>query len=61
VRRRIEGVGKRPWGLALNTAGTRAYTANGPSGDISDVDFATGRVDRRIHVGESPWGIVYRR
>ena len=59
VRRTLAGIGQRPWGLALNGDGSKAYTANGPSGDISMIDLATGRVDRRVHVGESPWGIVY--
>jgi YVTN family beta-propeller protein len=61
VRRTMAGIGQRPWGLALNTDGSKAYTANGPSGDISMIDLATGRVDRRVHVGESPWGIVFQK
>ena len=61
VRRRIDAVGQRPWGLALNTDSTKAYTANGPSGDISVVDLVGGRVDKRVPVGESPWGIVYKK
>ena len=36
----IEGVGGRPWGIDVNTEGTKAYTANGPSGDVSIVDLA---------------------
>jgi YVTN family beta-propeller protein len=59
VRRSIAAVGQRPWGLALNAEGSKAYTANGPSGDISIVDLASGRIDRRVHVGESPWGVLY--
>jgi YVTN family beta-propeller protein len=36
------------------------YTANGPAGDVSVVDIASGRVQQRIAVGGSPWGIVAR-
>ena len=58
IVRTIEVSGKRPWGLALSPDGRKAYTANGPSGDISIVDIASGRVENRIAVGGSPWGIV---
>jgi len=58
ILRTMDGVGKRPWGVALSRDGRKAYTANGPAGDISVVDLATGRVETRIAVGGSPWGIV---
>jgi YVTN family beta-propeller protein len=58
IVRTISGVGERPWGVALSADGTRAYTANGPSGDVSVVNLRTGQVDARIPVGGSPWGIV---
>jgi YVTN family beta-propeller protein len=58
VVRTVEKVGQRPWGLALSRDGTRAYTANGPSGDVSVIDVPSGRVEARIPVGGSPWGIV---
>ena len=58
ILRTIDGVGKRPWGVALSRDGRKAYTANGPAGDISVVDLAAGRVENRIAVGGSPWGIV---
>lgn len=58
VERTIEHVGDRPWGLALSPDGTKAYTANGPSGDVSVVDLKSGRVESRIKVGGSPWGVV---
>jgi YVTN family beta-propeller protein len=60
VRRTIAAVGQRPWGLALSTDGRKAFTANGPSGDISIVDLERGTVEKRVKVGESPWGVVYR-
>lgn len=58
ILRTIDRVGQRPWGLALSGDGTKAYTANGPSGDISVVDLKSGRVDAKIAVGGSPWGVV---
>jgi YVTN family beta-propeller protein len=58
ILRTFENVGKRPWGVALSRDGRKAYTANGPAGDISVVDLASGRVEARIAVGGSPWGIV---
>jgi YVTN family beta-propeller protein len=58
ILRTIDGVGKRPWGLALGRDGHTIYTANGPSGEISVVDIDAGRVQSRISVGGSPWGIV---
>ena len=32
-------VGQRPWGIALMPGGEMAYTANGPSNDVSLVDL----------------------
>jgi YVTN family beta-propeller protein len=61
VRRTIAAVGQRPWGLALSTDGRKAFTANGPSGDISIIDLDRGVVEKRIKVGDSPWGIVYAK
>ena len=58
VVRTIEDVGARPWGIAVSADGHKIYSANGPSGDVSVVDIATGAVDRRIAVGKSPWGVV---
>ncbi len=56
--RSIDGVGDRPWGIGLSLDGTRLYTANGTSHDMSIVDIATGNVDKRVHIGVSPWGVV---
>jgi YVTN family beta-propeller protein len=58
VLRTIENVGKRPWGIALSRDGSRAYTANGPSGDVAVIDLKKGEVVARIAVGGSPWGAV---
>jgi YVTN family beta-propeller protein len=59
--RSIEDVGTRPWGIGLSPDGKKLYTANGPSGDVSVIDIASGKVDRRIDVGGSPWGIAVAR
>jgi YVTN family beta-propeller protein len=61
VQRTIAAVGARPWGLALSADGQQAYTANGPSGDISIIDLASGTLANRVHVGDSPWGVVTAR
>jgi YVTN family beta-propeller protein len=51
-------VGERPWGVALSPDGRYAYTANGPSNDVTVVDTASMKVVEKIPVGERPWGIV---
>jgi len=58
IVRTIEKVGQRPWGVVLSGDGQKAYTANGPAGDISIVDLKSGQVEARIAVGGSPWGIA---
>src|SRR5262249_11316471 len=60
VKNTIGDVGMRPWGIGLARGGARLYTANGPTGDVSVIDTATGAVSRRIPVGGSPWGIAVR-
>jgi YVTN family beta-propeller protein len=51
-------VGTRPWGIELSADGTRLYTANGPSNDVSVIDTATLKVIKKIPVGKSPWGVA---
>ena len=58
ILRTIEKIGTRPWGIALNHDGSKAFTANGPSGDVSVIDLTSGRIEARIPVGGSPWGVV---
>jgi YVTN family beta-propeller protein len=58
VLRTVDKVGQRPWGVALSRDGSKAYTANGPSGDVSVIDLPSGRIEAQIKVGGSPWGIV---
>jgi len=50
-------VGKRPWGLAMSPDNSRAFTANGPSNDITAVDPKTMKVVGRVTVGTGPWGV----
>ena len=54
----IEDVGGRPWGIGVSPDGRKIYTANGPSGDVSIVDVESGKVEKQVKVGGSPWGIA---
>jgi YVTN family beta-propeller protein len=56
--RSIDGVGDRPWGVAWSADGKSLYTANGTSNDLSIVNPVTGNVDKRVHLGGMPWGVV---
>jgi YVTN family beta-propeller protein len=38
--------------------GKTAYTANGPSNDVSIVDLEKRQVLKKIKVGDRPWGIA---
>ena len=38
--------------------GTRLYTANGPSNDVSVVETSTLTMLRKVAVGQSPWGVA---
>jgi YVTN family beta-propeller protein len=60
VLRTIDDVGTRPWGIGVSPDGRYLYTANGPSGDVSVIDIATGKTEKRIATGGSPWGIAVR-
>jgi len=51
-------VGQRPWGVALLPGGKTAYTANGPSNDVSLVDLGAKQVVKKITVGNRPWGVA---
>jgi YVTN family beta-propeller protein len=51
-------VGARPWGLSVDAAGKRLFTANGPSDDLSIIDLTSGKVEARVSVGGLPWGVV---
>jgi YVTN family beta-propeller protein len=58
IVRRIDRVGARLWGIARS--GGNLVTANGPSGEISVIDRATGKVAARYRVGVGPWGVAAR-
>ena len=58
--RTIQGVGTRPWGIAVSADGRKLYTANGSSGDVSVIDLESGKVEKKIATGGSPWGVVVK-
>ncbi|WP_250474318.1 beta-propeller fold lactonase family protein [Caballeronia sp. GAFFF1] len=43
-----------PRGLSLNSDGTRLYVANKSTGDLSEIDTASGTVLRRAKIGKNP-------
>jgi YVTN family beta-propeller protein len=51
-------VGNRAWGIALDPSGSKLYTANGASNDVSVVDLKSRKELRRIKVGDGPWGLA---
>lgn len=51
-------VGKRVWGLAMNSDKSRLFTTDGPSSTVSVIDTATNENIKTIEVGSFPWGIV---
>src|SRR5213593_1113105 len=51
-------VGNRAWGIALDPSGSKLYTANGASNDVSVVDVKSRKELRRIKAGDGPWGIT---
>jgi YVTN family beta-propeller protein len=51
-------VGNRAWGIALDPSGSKLYTANGASNDVSVVDLKSRKELRRIKVGDGPWGVA---
>lgn len=61
ILRRIRDVGARPWGLTRTADGNRLVTANGPSGDVSLIDIASGAVKARVKIGVSPWSVLSSR
>jgi YVTN family beta-propeller protein len=44
--------------VALLPDGKTAYTANGPSNDVSVIDLATRTVVKKIAAGQRPWGVA---
>jgi YVTN family beta-propeller protein len=51
-------VGARPWGLAISADGSRLYSANGPSDDVTVIDARKMQRVATVKVGKKPWGIA---
>ncbi len=51
-------VGTRPFGVTIDAAGKRAYSANVGSNDVSVVDIAAHREIGRVKVGERPYAVA---
>jgi YVTN family beta-propeller protein len=51
-------VGNRVWGIVLDPSGSKLYTANGASNDVSIVDVKSRKELCRVKVGDGPWGIA---
>ena len=52
--------GQRVWNLMINTDGTKLYTTNGVSNDISVIDIDKRKVIKSIPVGRYPWGVAVK-
>ena len=52
--------GQRVWNLMINTDGTKLYTTNGVSNDISVIDIDKRKVIKSIPVGRYPWGVAIK-
>ena len=53
--------GQRVWNLMINSDGTRLFTTNGVSNDISVVDIEKKKVIKSIPVGRYPWGVAIKK
>ena len=51
-------VGKRPFGITIDAAGKRAYTANVASDDVSIIDIASGKLIGTVPVGHRPYAVA---
>ena len=51
-------VGKRTWGLAKTRDGSRIYTTDGVSNQVSVIDTAKNEVIATVPVGKFPWGVA---
>jgi len=50
--------GERPWGVALTRDGSRLYTANGISNNITVIDTASRKAVATIPTGDGTWGVA---
>jgi PQQ-dependent catabolism-associated beta-propeller protein len=53
-------VGQRVWNITMDSTGTRLYSANGLSNDVTVIDVASLQPIKSIPVGEEPWGAAVR-
>jgi YVTN family beta-propeller protein len=51
-------VGKRPFGVTIDSQGRRAFTANVASDDVSVIDIADGKVVATVAVGHRPYAVA---
>jgi YVTN family beta-propeller protein len=51
-------VGAQPFGVAVNSTGTRAYVANFGDNTISVIDTSTNTVVATVPVGNAPTGVA---
>jgi YVTN family beta-propeller protein len=54
----VDAVGAFPRGIAISADGKKLYTANGASNDVAIIDVASKKVESRVAVPGTPWGIV---
>ena len=52
-------VGERPFGITIDAAGKRAYTANVASDDVSVIDLAERKVIGTVKVGKRPYAVAF--
>jgi YVTN family beta-propeller protein len=52
-------VGTRPWGAAVNQAGSVAYVTNAGSNSVSVISTSTNAVVATIPVGANPFGVAF--
>jgi YVTN family beta-propeller protein len=45
----------------MSSDGSRLYTANGSSNDVTIVDTVGMKLLTKVAVGKSPWGVVVSR
>lgn len=51
-------VGKRVWGMAFSSDGTRLYVTNGLDSNLSVIDVAAAKEIKKIATGGMPWGVI---
>ena len=46
--------------MAISPDGTKLYSANGLTNDMTVIDAATLKAEKSVPVGRLPWGIVIK-